>query len=274
MNDDLTQFLPYQEMFEEVVSSKYTSASDKMFYLCKKGYINMLKPLLQDSDDKNPQDDDKYTILHCAVEHGHFKIVEHLVPLLNEKNPCAGPRKYSNGDFYKEMTPLRLATLNKNLPIIKLIAPHVNGMECLDTIAYLCEMKCFDLLRPLLKDLKDKNTQSVASQVKGSETMNSRLALDVFDTMCAFIGKNYETGEEAVLINKGEVATLEWLKHLWVRWTYYGLGTGTILLIGGRHTLESGMNGPKDDKLNDWHLKLVKLLMFSKYLHNVNNKDL
>ena len=108
IHDDLTQFLPYKEKFEEVIACKYANETAKMSYFCKMGHLNLLKSLLQDSDDKNRQDDDKYSIMHCASEHGQFKILEYLVPLWSKIDPkkC----------------------------IIKLFAPHVNGSEFQDTL--------------------------------------------------------------------------------------------------------------------------------------------
>ena len=152
MHDDLNQFSQYQQRFEELISGKYPTEIEKMFYLCKNGYLNVLKFFLQDSNDKNPQDDDKYSILHCAVEHGKVDIVEYLVPLLSEKNPCAVSRVHSNEDFddaKTPMTPLQMATMHKNLPIVKVIAPHVS--DCLDAMSNLRDM---DLLVPFLKELE------------------------------------------------------------------------------------------------------------------------
>ena len=57
---------------------------ENMFEMCKKGLLDLLKLHLEDLEDKNPGDKDMYTLLHCAAEHGHFNIVEYLVPLLND----------------------------------------------------------------------------------------------------------------------------------------------------------------------------------------------
>ena len=86
IHDDLTQFLPYKEKFEEVIASKYANETAKMSYFCKMGHLNLLKSLLQDSDDRNLQDEDMYSIMHCASEHGQFKILEYLDQLWPKNN--------------------------------------------------------------------------------------------------------------------------------------------------------------------------------------------
>ena len=61
-----------------------------MFFLCEKGNFNLLKPLVQASKDKNPQDPNSYvkeTLLHKAAKYGKLEIVQFLVPLLSDKNP-------------------------------------------------------------------------------------------------------------------------------------------------------------------------------------------
>ena len=40
MQNDLTYFLPYQEMFDEWISSKCANETEKMFYVYKKGQLN------------------------------------------------------------------------------------------------------------------------------------------------------------------------------------------------------------------------------------------
>ena len=135
MNDELYQFLPYQqEKFEEVISKKYANETEKMFYLCAKGHINLLKSLLQDSGEKNPlQDVDKHSILHCAAQHGQFDIVEYLVTLWSEINP----KQY----------------------IIEVFAPYVNGSGFHNTLFYLCEKGSLDWLKLLLKNLEEENIE-------------------------------------------------------------------------------------------------------------------
>ena len=86
IHDDLTQFLPYKEKFEEVIASKYANETEKMSYFCKMGHLNLLQSLLQDSDHRNLQDDEKSSIMHCAAEHGQFKILEYLDQLWPKNN--------------------------------------------------------------------------------------------------------------------------------------------------------------------------------------------
>ena len=157
LNNDLTQFLPYKKTFEEVTSSKYPNETDKMFYLCKKGYVNLLKSLLKNSDDKNPQDGDKYTLIHCAAEHGQLNIVEYLLPLLGDKNPKTGPRKYETSVIHN-ITPLDLAAWEGHLSIIEFMVPYVRYDDCLDTIFYLCKGGHLELLKPFLQVAENKNS--------------------------------------------------------------------------------------------------------------------
>ena len=74
---------------------------------------------------------------------------------------------------------------------------------------------------------------------------------------------NLQCYKGAVLLNKHEVQTREWLEYLkknWVKLTD-DLREATILVLAGRHGLETGRIGPKDDRLIDWHQRLV---MFKK----------
>ena len=89
----MTDIEPLLDQFVECCQDKLVA---RMMDLCKRGYVKLLTPLIQRSKDKNPGDKDKYTILHCAAEHGQLKIVQYLVPLLNDKLPKTGPRKYPN----------------------------------------------------------------------------------------------------------------------------------------------------------------------------------
>ena len=124
-DDDLNQFSPFKQRFEKSISGKYATNIEKMFYLCKNGHLNVLKSFLEDSNDKNPQDDDKYSILHCAVEHGKVDIVEYLVPLLSEKNPCAVPRAHSTEglDYKNKITITDL----KSSPVVVLVLVEYTG---------------------------------------------------------------------------------------------------------------------------------------------------
>ena len=72
---------------------------------------------------------------------------------------------------------------------------------------------------------------------------------------------NLQCHKGAVLLNKQKVETIEWLhyvKNNWDRLTE-NLRDATILLLAGRHGLESSRIGPKDDRVIVWHQKMVKL---------------
>ena len=82
-----------------------------MFDLYEKGNLNLLKPLVQASKDKNPQDPkewNKETLLHKAGNQ-NLEIVQFLVPLLSDKNP-----KNNVG-----WTPLHTAALNGKTEVVK-----------------------------------------------------------------------------------------------------------------------------------------------------------
>ena len=164
IHDDLTQFLPYKEKFEEVIASKYANETEKMSYFCKMGHLNLLKSLVQDSDDKNLQDDDKSSILLYAAQHGQFKIVEYLVTIQYDKN-LPKSNKYSilkcasEHDQFKTLEYLVQLWHKKNPKqfIIDLFAPKVNGSEFQDTLFHLSRKGSLVWLKPLLEDLEDKN---------------------------------------------------------------------------------------------------------------------
>ena len=132
LKDDMTDFEPYFDQFiESNLFFTCVSLEDKdvdgMMDLCKRGNLKLLAPLIQRSKDKNPGDKDKYTILHCATEHGHLNIVQYLLPLLKNKLPKTGLRTLSNGFTVRSETPLHLATRNGHLSIIEFMVPHLNG---------------------------------------------------------------------------------------------------------------------------------------------------
>ena len=70
---------------------------------------------------------------------------------------------------------------------------------------------------------------------------------------------NLQSYKGAVLLNKREVTTLDWLNYLKTHWVKLtdNLIDATILLLAGRHGLETGRIGPKDDRIIDWHQRLV-----------------
>ena len=77
------------EQFCKLRPKRFTSDSkyeEILFLLCKNGKLNLLKPLLEELDDKNLQDKDKYSLLHCAAEQGHISIVHYLFPFSPKKH--------------------------------------------------------------------------------------------------------------------------------------------------------------------------------------------
>ena len=67
----------------------------------------------------------------------------------------------------------------------------------------------------------------------------------------AFQNDNLRVFKSAVLLNKGEVQTIEWrlyLQKIWKELTAH-LQDATILFITGRHGLEDGSIGPQDPRV-------------------------
>ena len=120
--------LAQSSYFPDLLQGTKHFIKENMFELCKKGsLLGLLNPLLEDLEDKNPGDKDKYTLMHCAAEYDQLNIVEYLVPLLDDKNPKAGRRKYANGFTWDQVTPLHLAAWAEHLPVIEFLVPHLNG---------------------------------------------------------------------------------------------------------------------------------------------------
>ena len=77
-------------MMENFVELDLARSVKMIFDLYEKGNFNLLKPLVQASKDKNPQDPNNYakeTLLHKAAKYGKLEIVQFIVPLLSDKNP-------------------------------------------------------------------------------------------------------------------------------------------------------------------------------------------
>ena len=87
-------------------------------------------------EDKNIQNEDKYTLLHCAAEFGRLDVVEYLIPLLNEKMPKTGTITVRSADDaygsntgpkrVDKVTPLHVAAEKGHLSIIEFILPYLN----------------------------------------------------------------------------------------------------------------------------------------------------
>ena len=78
----MTDIEPVLDQFVECFQDKVLA---RMMNLCKRGNLKLLSPLIQRSNDKNPGDKHKYTILHCAAEHSQLEIVQYLLPLFKPK---------------------------------------------------------------------------------------------------------------------------------------------------------------------------------------------
>ena len=64
-----------------------------VFDAAEKGQLKRLKKLLQNSEDKNPQDNNGETLLHHASGNGHLNVVKFIIPFLRDKNPKEGLNK-------------------------------------------------------------------------------------------------------------------------------------------------------------------------------------
>ena len=70
---------------------------------------------------------------------------------------------------------------------------------------------------------------------------------------------NLQSYKGAVLLNKHKVSTIDWLHYLRDNWNRLtgDVRDATILLLAGRHGLETGRIGPKDDNAIVWHERMV-----------------
>ena len=85
----------------------------------QKGHLELVKQLVENSEDKNPQDEHGTTPLHNAAEGGQLEVVKFLLPFLSDKNPKAGAQ-------WDERTPLHAAALKGHLEIVKYLLPFLS----------------------------------------------------------------------------------------------------------------------------------------------------
>ena len=153
----MTDFEPYIEQFVEFDLARYvtnTVVDNKkiIFFLYEKGNFNLLKPLVQASKDKNPQDpndSDKDTLLHKAAKSGKLEFVQFLVPLLKDRSPK------DNNDH----TPLYYALSNGHLEIMMLICGpseyqklRSSDVALTNIAVYQFLYRCFEGLKADAKD--------------------------------------------------------------------------------------------------------------------------
>ena len=86
----------------------------------EKGHLELVKQLVENSEDKNPQDEHGYTPLHLAALGGHLDIVKFLLPFLSDKNPKAGAQ-------WNERSPLHAAALDGHLDVIQYLLENIEG---------------------------------------------------------------------------------------------------------------------------------------------------
>ena len=106
------------EKFVELDLARFVKTKNEhlemIFDVYKEGNFNILKLLVQASQDKNPQDPKRsrgVTLLHRAARNGKVEIVQFLVPLLKDRSPK------DNDD----RTPLYYAASNGHLEIMMLL---------------------------------------------------------------------------------------------------------------------------------------------------------
>ena len=58
-----------------------------LHYAAEKGHTNVVKQLLEVAENKNPEDNNRYTPLHLAAENGHICAVKIILDSVENKNP-------------------------------------------------------------------------------------------------------------------------------------------------------------------------------------------
>ena len=156
---NLIDFEPYikvMEKFVELDLARFVKTKrehlEMIFDVYKKGNFNILKLLVQASQDKNPQDPKhsrEETLLHRAARNGKVEFVQFLVPLLKDRSP-----KDNN-----DQTPLYYALSNGHFEIMMLICGPLEYQKlkssdvALTNIAvYQFLYRCFEGLKADAKD--------------------------------------------------------------------------------------------------------------------------
>ena len=72
---------------------------------------------------------------------------------------------------------------------------------------------------------------------------------------------NLKAEKSVVLINKRQVQAMQWLQYIKKHWYELtaDLYDGTILILAGRHGLEDGRIGPKQDIVLENHRRFVSV---------------
>ena len=145
-----------------------------MFDLCEKGDLERLKPLVEVY--RNPPypngncdaRDRCNTLLHLAAEKGHLRIVQLMVPLLEDKNPKG----------YENVTPLHKAVEKGHLEIVQfmvLLLDEKNprggwGVTPLHIAAEKGYLEIVQFMVPLLDDKNPRSARSRSSYPSGGVT--------------------------------------------------------------------------------------------------------
>ena len=145
-----------------------------MFDLCEKGDLERLKPLVEVY--RNPpypngncdNRDRCNTLLHLAAEKGHLRIVQLMVPLLDDNNPKG----------YNEVTPLHKAAEKGHLEIVQFMVPLLDeknprggwGVTPLHIAAEKGYLEIVQFMVPLLDDKNPRSARSRSSYPSGGVT--------------------------------------------------------------------------------------------------------
>ena len=104
-----------EETMNRLVGSNIKAVTDLLFSAAQQGHLGTVKSLLPLLSDKNPGDNNGWTLLHYAARNGHLDIVKYLCGQVQDKNP-----KDNDG-----WTPLHSAATNGNLDIVKYLCAQL-----------------------------------------------------------------------------------------------------------------------------------------------------
>ena len=124
LDGNLDEFHKYADKLYNINHERFENNQFKgrsfLHHAAQKSHLELVKQLVENSEDKNPQDEHGITPLHLAASFGHLEIIKCLLPLASDKNPKAGAQ-------FAESTPLHLATMNGHLYVIQYLLENIQG---------------------------------------------------------------------------------------------------------------------------------------------------
>ena len=129
---------------------------EKFLNAAMNGDVSTYMKLVENKEDKNPEDEEGFTPLYHAAEKGHFTLCEFIIARVADKNPGK-----SNGN-----TPLHIAAQNGHYDICKLIVERVSNKNPRNdgefTPLYVAAQNGFlDICKLIIENIEDKNPDHV-----------------------------------------------------------------------------------------------------------------